>query len=566
MGIGVASIAENAENAREEGVLAPLKHGVFRRIWLASFASNFGMLIQGVGAAWAMAQLSGSPDMVAMVVTASFIPSMLLSLASGAMADMYDRRLICIIALSICLSAAAALTAFTFLGLITPIGLLIFCFIIGVGGALIGPSWQASVSEQVPARILPQAISLNSISFNIARSFGPAIGGALVAAAGVVAAFLANTLLYIPMIVVLFLWRRVREVPRLPPESLGRAMISGVRYVMHSPPIRAVLLRTLLLGLVGGAMSALMPLVARDLVGGGAFTFGILLGTFGMGAVLGALNMAAIRARFDNEAIIPACMVAMGVSAVGVSVSSHLFLSAGALIAFGAAWTVSVACYNIEIQLAVPRWVAGRTLAIFQAAIAGGVAVCGILWGHVAEYWSVQIALIASGVAMFVLALVWLWQRMPRSSGAVENSEELSEPETALALTARSGPIIIEIEYRVDPSNARLFYDLILEVQRTRQRNGAYGWSIARDIAAPDLWVERFECPTWNDYLRQRSRSTQAERELQLRLIEYHAGDAPVRVRRLLERPFGSVRWREDTPDPAHGAEAPITGPGGPLG
>ncbi|MET0181934.1 MAG: MFS transporter, partial [Caulobacterales bacterium] len=277
----MASVADNAENvtAGEESIFAPLKHGVFRRIWLASLASNFGWLIQSVGAAWAMTELSGSPDMVALVQTAAFMPSMLMSLASGAIADMYDRRIIGIIALSINVTAAAALTVLTFLGILTPSLLLIFCFIIGAGGALFGPSWQASVSEQVPKDLLPQAISLNSISFNIARSFGPAIGGALVAAAGAVAAFLVNTLFYLPMITVLFLWKRKQETPRLPPESLGRAMISGVRYVMHSPAIRTVIFRTFLLGMIGGAVSALMPLVARDLVGGGPLTFGVLLGS-----------------------------------------------------------------------------------------------------------------------------------------------------------------------------------------------------------------------------------------------------------------------------------------------
>jgi MFS family permease len=551
-----------APGAPAESIFAPLRHGVFPRIWAASLGTNFGSLIQGVGAAWAMTELSSSADKVALVQTAAFTPTLLLSLIAGAVADMYDRRIVALCALVISLVGALGLTAFAFLKLLSPESLLGFCFLVGVGGALFGPAWAASVREQVPVRLLPQAISLNSISFNIARSFAPAIGGALVAAAGAASAFIANSVLYLPMLVVLLMWRRQGEIPRLPPESLGRAMISGVRFVIHSPPIRIVVFRTLLLGVIGGAVSAMMPLVARDLIGGGALTYGLLLGAFGIGAVLGALNMAAVRARVVNERIVTVCMLMLGVGAIIVSQSRSLPITAAALLCNGAAWMVSVASYNIEVQLAAPRWVSGRTLAAFQAAIAGGIAAGGVLWGNVAQHHGVATALLASGLAMLALPLLGLWLRMPRAEAAVEDAPALADPEVALGLTARSGPIIIELDYRVDPAKARLFYLASLDVQRTRQRNGGYGWSISRDIADPELWTERFHCPTWHDYLRQRSRATQAERDLQEVLRGFHMGPEPVRIRRRLERPFGSVRWREDTPDVAPGATAPVLTPG----
>ncbi len=90
------------------------------------------------------------------------------------------------------------------------------------------------------ARTLPSAVALNGISFNIARSFGPAIGGLVVAAAGAVAAFAVNALCYLPLLIVLFLWRRVTEPSRLPRERLARAMVSGVRYIANAPSIRVL--------------------------------------------------------------------------------------------------------------------------------------------------------------------------------------------------------------------------------------------------------------------------------------------------------------------------------------
>src|SRR6202051_2197983 len=191
-----------------DGVTAPLRHAVFRRIWLASLLSNFGLLIQGVGAAWAMTQMTSSADKVALVQTALMLPIMLISMPAGAIADMYDRRIVALMSLAIALSGATALTVMAWLNLVTPEILLAFCFIVGSGNALFGPAWQSSVSEQVPAETLPSAVALNGISYNIARSFGPAIGGVIVATAGAVAAFACNAVLYLPLFIVLFLWRR----------------------------------------------------------------------------------------------------------------------------------------------------------------------------------------------------------------------------------------------------------------------------------------------------------------------------------------------------------------------
>src|SRR3954449_2838196 len=541
-----------------EGVAAPLRHSVFRRIWLASLLSNLGLLIQGVGAAWAMTQMASSADKVALVQTALMLPIMLISMPAGAIADMYDRRIVALVSLSISLVGATALAVMAWRGLVTPNILLAFCFIVGCGMALFGPAWQSSVSEQVPPETLPSAVALNGISYNIARSFGPAIGGIVVATAGAVAAFACNALLYIPLLIVLFLWRRSSEPSRLPREKLSRAIISGVRYIANSPSIRIVLARTLVTGIAGGSVSALMPLVARDLLHGGAQTYGIMLGAFGMGAVIGALNIGAIRKRLSGEAAIRACALAMGGAIIAVAVSHEPVITAAALVIAGAVWMLAVALFNIGVQLSAPRWVAGRSLAAFQAAIAGGIAIGSWGWGRLTDAAGVEAALLVSAGLMLLSPILGLWLRMPRVGARNEDAELLADPEVRLALTGRSGPLVVEIEYRVDPESARAFHNVMQEVQLSRQRNGAYGWSIARDIADPELWTERYHCPTWFDYLRQRNRSTQSERALHQRAIDFHLGPDPVRVRRMLERPFGSVRWKEDTPDRAANEMLPV--------
>ncbi|MGX9424346.1 MULTISPECIES: MFS transporter [Bradyrhizobium] len=542
-----------------DGILAPLRHSVFRRIWLASLLSNLGILIQGVGAAWAMTQMTSAADKVALVQTALMLPVMLISMPAGAIADMHDRRIVAMVSLLIALVGATVLTALAWLDLVTPNILLALCFIVGSGMALFGPAWQSSVNEQVPPETLPAAVALNGISYNIARSFGPAIGGIVVAAAGAVAAFALNALFYLPLLIVLFLWDRVSEPSRLPRERLNRAIVSGMRYINHSPSIKIVLTRTLVTGIIGGSVSALMPLVARDLLHGGAQTYGIMLGAFGMGAVLGALNIGEVRKRMSGEAAVRVCAISMAGAIAAVAISKLAVVTAAALVLAGAVWMTAIALFNIGVQLSAPRWVAGRSLAAFQAAIAGGIAIGSWGWGRLTDAAGVEIALLVSAALMLLSPLLGLWLRMPPVGARNEDATEmLADPEVRMPLTPRSGPLVVEIEYRVAQENARAFHNVMLEVQLSRQRNGAYGWSIARDIADPELWTERYHCPTWLDYLRQRNRATQSERELHLKAIAFHLGPEPIRVRRMLERPFGSVRWKDETPDPGATEVLPV--------
>ena len=541
-----------------DGITAPLRHSVFRRIWLASLLSNLGILIQGVGAAWAMTQMAASADKVALVQTALMLPVMLISMPAGAIADMHDRRIVAMVSLSIALVGATVLTVLAWFSLITPSILLSLCFVVGSGMALFGPAWQSSVSEQVPSETLPAAVALNGISYNIARSFGPAIGGVVVATAGAVAAFAANAVLYLPLLTVLFLWNRVSEPSRLPREKLSRAIVSGVRYITNSPPIKIVLTRTFVTGVIGGSVSALMPLVVRDLLHGGAQTYGIMLGAFGMGAVVGALNIGAVRKQMRGESAIRVCALSMGGAIGAVGLSREPVLTAAALVVAGAAWMLAVALFNIGVQLSAPHWVAGRSLAAFQASIAGGIAIGSWGWGHLTDLAGVETALLVSAGLMLCSPLLGLLLPMPRIGARSEDAEVLADPEVQLQLTARSGPLVVEIEYRVAQESARAFHNVMQDVQLSRQRSGAYGWSLARDIADPELWTERYHCPTWLDYLRQRNRATQTERALHQQAIAFHSGSDPVRIRRMLERPFGSVRWKEETPDRAASEVLPV--------
>lgn len=530
---------------------APLKEKTFRRIWTSSVLGNLGQLILGVGAAWEMTRLSDSTTMVALVQSAMMLPLMIASLPAGALADMHDRRKVAMAGLGISMASAAILTALALAGLATPWVLLAFCFLIGVGVAVYSPAWSASINEQVMPANLPAAVALGTISYNFARSFGPALGGVIVLAFGATAAFGLNAVLYIPLLLAFFFWRREQLPARLPPEGVGRAILSGTRYVFHSPVLKRSLTRAFMFGLASATATALAPLIARDTLDGDAALYGILLGASGAGAVCGALFVSSVREKFGTELATRLLMPIAGIGLIVIGISTNVLLTCAALACVGASNILVIALYNVAVQLSAPRWVLARALSLFASCLTGGIALGAWMWGALADIWSVETAMIASGSVMLFLPIVAIFLPLLEGSPAEAEPVELrNEPETGLAVTMRSGPIIVEIDYRVAPPDAREFYNHALRFRALRLRNGGFGWSISRDIADPTIWTERYQCPTWADYLRIRDRQTAADRDAQAAVATFLMDGYPPTVRRRLERPFGSVRWQPDSPDP----------------
>lgn len=544
----------DSDVAVRTGTFAPLQVPVFRRIWITSIFSNFGQLILGVGAAWEMTKLTTDPSMVALVQTALMLPLMLVAVPAGAIADMFDRRKIAMSGLAFSAVAGTALTGLAFAGLTTPWVLLGFCVLIGAGVALYAPSWQSSISEQVPEAHLPAAIGLGSISYNLARSFGPALGGLIVVAFGAKAAFAINASFYLPLLLAFFFWQRQHTPSRLPPERIDRAIVSGARYTLHSPPIRTVLARAFLFGLTSAAYVALGPLIAKDLLHGTAATYGIMLGATGVGAVLGALMMSELRERMSAEAAVKMFAIGTALSMVVVAFSSSLILTSAAFFVIGLCNMTTASLQNVVVQLSAPRWVTARALSLYSSAMTGGVAIGAWIWGVATLHFGVSHALMLSGAAVLLTALVgFVIPLLDDRDIDTESVGIANEVEVGMALTMRSGPIVVEVEYKVDPDQARQFYAVAQKLQRIRKRNGGFEWSISRDIADPSLWVERYHCPTWGDYLRLRDRYTKAELDIQAEVDSFNRAGMGMRVRRMLERPYGSVRWKADSPDPQIG-------------
>lgn len=392
------------------------------------------------------------------------------------------------------------------------------------------------------------------MGFNIARSLGPAIGGAVVAAAGAASAFAINAVSYIGLIVVLARWKPPISGRVLPPERLADAVGAGLRYVAMSPNLKTVLIRATVFGVGASATPALMPLIARDLIGGGALVYGVLLGAFGLGAVGGAFSRNRLKAHLTNEQLVRTAGFALSIGAGVSALSPWIVPTLVGLALAGAGWVLALSTFNVTIQMASPRWVVARTLSIYQMAAFGGMAAGSAIFGGLADHFGVAVSLFAAATAQLISVAIGFRFALPEAEALnLDPLGQFTEPETLFPIEPRSGPIVVTLEYRIPEQNVVEFLTVMRERRRIRRRDGAHGWRLYRDLGEEQLWVERYHVASWLDYIRHNVRRTQADLANIERLREQQQPGEPIRVHRMIERQTGSL------PGP-RGAEAAVIG------
>lgn len=395
------------------GTFAPFRYPAFRAIWIANLWSALGSTIQSVAAAWLMTDLSQSHHMIALIQASTTVPIMLLGIPAGAIADNFDRRRVMLAAQIGMLVASAILAVLSWHGAVTPYNLLALTLAIGMGTALNSPAWQASVRNQVGQKDLPQAISLNTIAFNLARSVGPALGGVLISLWDVSLAFALNAVSYIGMIVVLWRWKPDVEAPIRQP--MLPAIAAGVRFCSTSPSIRKLLLRGLTLGFGVAGYQALVPAIVRDQLHGSELDFGLMLGAFGIGSICAAFLVAPARRRWGSEAVVTTASLFFVVAQFALAEAHTLFQALPATFIAGAGWVAALTSINVAMQMRSPEAILGRCLSIYQAVTFGGMAVGSWLWGLVADWQSLPFALHSAGAFLAVsIVLLRIYAPMPK--------------------------------------------------------------------------------------------------------------------------------------------------------
>jgi len=384
------------------------------------------------------------------------------------------------------------------------------------------PAWSAIVPELVPADELPSAIALNSIGINISRAIGPAIAGVLVAAVGPWLVFALDALSCVGILAVLLRWRRELRKSSLPAERFLGAIRVGLRFITHTRALQAVLIRGAAFFVFASATWSLFPLVVRRQLGRGPEVYGVLLTCIGIGAVAGAMLLPRFRDRVSRNALVAGASALYALAALALAHLQNLGPLAGAMLATGVAWIAILAALQVSAQLTLPDWVRARGLAAFVVVFMGGMALGSIVWGQVATQIGIPPALTTAAAGM-VLAIGLTW-RFRLHDGHAPNftpSQDWPAPLVAETPEPDSGPVLVTIEYRVDPARRAEFVAAMRDVREMRRRNGAFFWELFHDSAQPTRFLESFMDESWTEHLRQHERVSVADREVQRRVNQF---------------------------------------------
>ncbi|MDF2234105.1 MFS transporter [Albimonas sp. CAU 1670] len=519
------------------GAFAPLRSKVFAWLWAATVVGNAGSFMRDVASAWTAADLGASPVAVAMVQAAATAPAFLLALPAGVLADIVDRRRLLLGIQLLMAAASVALSLLAFAGALTLPALVGLTFVAGVGAALMGPVWQSIVPELVERPQLKSAVALNSLGVNISRSIGPALGGLLLATVGTGATYLADVSSYVFVIATLLWWKRPAAADDGLAERFPGAFRAGLRYARASSELRRTLVRALMFFPFGAAIWALMPLVSRNLLGGDAGFYGLMLGAVGAGAIGGALLLPGLRAKLDGDGIMLASAVAvagaMALLATGPGRIAGLALAP----AIGAAWIAALTTLSGTAQAVLPNWVRGRGLAVYLTVFNGAMTAGSLGWGLVADGLGLRGALLAAAAGLCVAA--WLARRLPLPEGDEDLTPSNHWPEPAVAAPPAHdrGPVLVTVEYRVAPEDLAAFRAAMDRLAPMRRRDGAYAWGLAEDAAEPERITEWFMVESWAEHLRQHARVSGGAADVQVAARRWHRGEDPPRVRHLIGLP-----------------------------
>src|SRR3954463_15082017 len=463
---------------------APLRFPVFRALFIAQLASNIGTLMQSVGSAWLMGDLGASAFLIALVPTASMLPVLLVGVPGGALADIFDRRRLLIGGQVWMLLCAAALAVMSFLEIVTPFRLLALTFGLGMGSALTFPAFQAIQPELVPPREFRQAIALGSMTFNVGRAIGPAIGGFVVAIAGPGWVFLINAISFLAIVGVLLWWRRPVTEDTMPDETLSGAVRAGLRYAAHSPGLRGVLNRTAIFIVPAAALQALLPVVVRDRLGLGSGGYGGLVGCFGIGAASAAVIRPRLDERFDHDELVLGSSVVMAGSVL-VEGFSRMPWACGVALVWGGpgegtgggvamfcgglAGATALSSTAVSSFAALPEWVRARGLGLYQLVLAGGLALGSAAWGALAEANLTGAYLAAAATLLLGLTTTRKWML-----GTVSDLDlrlvPTDDPNITIVPHPTDGPVLVTLVYQVPSDEVQAFAEAMRLIERHRRR------------------------------------------------------------------------------------------------
>lgn len=519
--------ADQAAPKEQASAWAPFAHVAFAVLWTATVISNVGTWMHDVASGWLMTSLSPSPLMVALVQAATTLPIFLFALPAGAFADLVDRRRLLIAVMAVMAVSTLSLGLLVFFGLVSAWVLLAFTFLSGAGAAFVAPAWQAIVPQLVPRSELQPAVALNSVGINISRAIGPALAGLVIASVGIAWPYLLNALSFLIVIAALLWWRPPpKKESHLPAERLWSAISTGLRYARASGPLRSTLVRALAFFLFASAYWALLPLIARQELGGGPELYGVMLGAVGVGAVGGAMFLPMFKKRLGADVLVAAGTAGTALVLVVFALIKRPEVATVACLVAGASWITVLSSLNVSAQVALPDWVRARGLSIFITVFFGAMTLGSVVWGQAATILGIPTTLlIAAAGAVFGVLVSWPAKLQQGAELDLSPSSHWPEPLVAGEIEPDRGPVMVTVEYRIDPNTASAFLTAMDDLKAARRRDGAYAWGLFEDVSTPGRYLEYFIEESWLAHLRHHERVTEADRAIQDKVLALHVGD-----------------------------------------
>ncbi len=523
------SASQSSPAAGAASAWSPFRHPIFAVIWTATVVSNTGGWMASAASGWLMTSLDPDPLIVSLVQVATTLPMFLVAIPAGALADILDMRRFLIIGETAYTIVSAIFAAIVWFGLATPANLLLTTFLTGVAGALVSPAWQAVVPLLVPKQDLNPAVAANGVGVNVSRAVGPALGGVIVAQIGIAAPFWINAISNLGVIGALLWWRPPQKAAQhLPVERFYGAVRTGFRHARNNPHLRATLIRAVAFFLFASAYWALLPLVTRSQIAGGPDLYGYLLGAIGAAAVSAALALPWLKAMLGSDRLVAAGTLGTAVAMVLFGLARNPATAMAASIIAGASWIAVISSVSVSAQLALPDWVRGRGLAIFVTAFFGALTVGSAIWGQVAAMVGLPAThFLAAAGAVVMIPLTRRWKL--QTGEAIDLTPSLHWPTPILTheIGQDRGPVLVTVEYRINPRDREPFLAALEKLGRERRRDGAYAWAVFEDAAKEGRIIETFLVESWLEHLRQHERVTNADRVFQDTVNRFNTEGTP---------------------------------------
>ncbi|HEX5165668.1 MAG TPA: MFS transporter [Thermomicrobiales bacterium] len=385
------------------GRFAALDVPAFRNYFIATVVSNIGSWMQIVAQGWLVLSLTDSPFYLGLVGLVRAVPTILLSLIGGVLADRFDRRRILIVTQSVAMISSVLLAVLVIADIVTVWHILAISFVSSVFFAADNPTRQALVPDLVGRERLTSAIGLNSAAWNGAAVIGPSIAGILIAAVGVAGAFALNAASYLAVMGVVI---TMPELPRYASakRSVAGQLVDGMRYILDQRAIWGILLLIAIPSLGARPYIQMMPVFARDVLGMGATGYGVLMAASGIGALVGALVVTSLGSSTRRGAILLAVTAGLGVALIAFSSSHWLLPSLALVVVVGGASTLMMSLANAVLQGLVPGEMRGRVMSVYSLIAAGFMPLGSMLLGSLGSVIGVPLAVGLGGALTIATA------------------------------------------------------------------------------------------------------------------------------------------------------------------